>query len=198
MNQLYYHKTIISRLLFSNSTACFRCSIPHCNEHAITWCGCGFPGYYARYGNAGRREGVREGRKQGGKLEWAAVPVLRRRRLNFKHRLLFFYHYYSVGQKWAEWASINQLYRSFTSRSRLYSSRPTSALTGNDGEWWGESRCWERTCFVLSVGFLCPSASEMLASSQGSQGAKVKGKPVRILIAVRWSYSLNILLQRSC
>lgn len=47
-------------------------------------CGCGFPAYYARYVNAGRREGVREGRKQGGKLEWAAVPVLRRRRLNLK------------------------------------------------------------------------------------------------------------------
>lgn len=35
------------------------------------------------------RAGGREGRKQGGELEWAAVPVLRRCRLNFKHSLLF-------------------------------------------------------------------------------------------------------------
>lgn len=36
--------------------------------------------------------GGREGRKQGGELEWAALPVLRCRcRLNFKHRLLFTY-----------------------------------------------------------------------------------------------------------
>lgn len=33
--------------------------------------------------NVGRREGVREGRKQGGELEWAAFPVFRRRRAAF-------------------------------------------------------------------------------------------------------------------
>lgn len=45
----------------------------------------------------GRREGVRGGRKQGGELEWAAVPVLRRRRLNFKHT-----DYCSTTLRWAK------------------------------------------------------------------------------------------------
>lgn len=41
----------------------------------------------ARYINASRMEGVREGRKEGGDLVGAAV--LRHGQLNFKHRLLF-------------------------------------------------------------------------------------------------------------
>lgn len=45
---------------------------------------------------------MREGRKQGRELEWATVPVLRHRLLNFKHRLLF--SCYLVGQKWENWA----------------------------------------------------------------------------------------------
>lgn len=58
----------------------------HCNERAIVRVGV-VSLDNARYINAGRMEGVREGRKEGGDLVGAAV--LRQSRLNFKHRPLF-------------------------------------------------------------------------------------------------------------
>lgn len=133
---------------------------------------------------AGGREGAREGRKQGGELEWAAVPVCRR--LNFKHRLLF--NYYLDGQSqdnWAFRASMNQFPPGIDITFTILSLQGTCTHTVQEMRMNNELNqdaegVLVLFCFVLSVGFLLLSTSEMLASSHGSEDS---GKPVRIQIA---------------
>lgn len=139
------------------------------------------------------RAGGREGRKQGGELEWAAVPVLRRCRLNFKHSLLF-NHPIGGPKKWDDWpfwASMNQ----FPPVIGCELVRSIQILTESDSELWNRDAESGLVLFYLSVSSSCRLLRWWLPLV--AHRAKVKEKPVRILIALRSNHSVNILLRGS-
>lgn len=158
--------------------------------------------HITRYMNAGGREWGKEGRKQGGELEWAAFPVL-----NFKHRPLFSCCLLCPG--WDN-PGINQ--SPLLGELQVCSSHPepassscehgvtcwaTGAFTEETGTVWAHSSCWGALVLLRPL-VSCSSQFLRYWFPLTPQRPNVKERAVRIQTTLRSNCLWKILFQCCC